>query len=139
MELNLPCSAKEWKTKYRIILALTLLFLFPGCGPRVYSFDILKANDTPKDITFVPEAWGHESYRDICIKVGSNTSSRVNLCIVHEHLNDHMAYAFTGTTKGRVYVLKPASLDGWEIVSEDDWSESPKDYFLKKTKTELSN
>lgn len=138
MELNLPFG-QRMKTKCRIILAVTLLFLLSNCGPRVYSFNILKASDTPKGITFVPETWWHEGYADICKKVGSKTYSQVNFCIVHEPLNNYFAYAFTGKTKGRVYILKPAGLDGWEIVSEDDWSESPQDYFLKKTKTELSN
>ncbi|MEY4483888.1 MAG: hypothetical protein RL693_1340 [Verrucomicrobiota bacterium] len=122
-----------------VLMSAALLILLSSCGPKVYSFNILIATDTPKGITFAPEAWWHEGYADICTKVRSKTYRQVNFCIVHEHLNDYFAYAFTGKAKGRVYVLKPSGLDGWEIVSEDDWTESPQDYFLKKTKTKLSN
>lgn len=127
------------KSSAIVILSAALLVLLSSCGPSVYSFPMLEASDSPTGVKFVPETWWHEAYGDICIKVGSKTYSRVNFCIVHNSSVNRMAYAFTGNTKGRVYVLKPSGLDGWEIVSEDDWTESPQDYFLKKTKTKLSN
>ncbi|CAN5724314.1 hypothetical protein BH11VER1_BH11VER1_21370 [soil metagenome] len=123
------------KSSYIVIFSAALMILLSSCGPSVYSFSMLKANDSPTGVNFVSEAWWHEAYGDICIKVGSKTYRRVNFCIVH----NHMAYAFTGKAKGRVYVLKPAGLDGWGIVSEADWIDSPQDYFLKTTKSKLSD
>ena len=114
-------------------LLIILTLACSGCR-SIYSFTILEAKQQNDKFHYTASKWYPEEYGHICNKVRSRTNQKISLCIVDNRMisTPAFAYAFTGHRGGRVFILQPSGIDTWEIIGEDNWKRTEKEFFEKK-------